>query len=169
MSSSQIERVRQHITTYYPQSENDPECELCYGMHSTVNCNVPFNVLNSRREAVSRISNTYQNALNILRNYRPIYSHNINVGDLNNINTISDLTTILSSLEIKVESVEDSTIDCGVCFETKNIKTECCKYQCNHIYCKSCTLTHIKHNFTSTNSINCPSCRSTITTIYEFV
>jgi hypothetical protein len=169
MQDQGINSIIEHISTYYPQSEDDPECELCFGMHSTANCSVPLSVLNSRREAVARFSNTYQNALNILRNYRPIYSHNTNAGDLNNINSISDLTTILTALEIKTESVEDSYIDCGVCFEPKNIKTDCCKYQCNHIYCKPCTLSHIKYNFTNTNSINCPSCRSKITTIYEFV
>ena len=142
---------------------------MCFGAHSTDRCNIPAEVLTLRMEAVRRAQNIFQNAMRIAE---PIIDQYANVRNehnnkINNINSLYDLEDILPNITINKQELKSDTIECAICFEDVP-KLQACKFQCNHNYCKSCTIENIKHNIRNRKPHNCPSCRTEIDTIYEF-
>jgi hypothetical protein len=61
--------------------------------------------------------------------------------------------------------VEDSLFECGICYDEMSVAMAV-RLNCNHDFCKNCTLTHVEK--TKTYLVPCPMCRSHITTISEF-
>lgn len=170
--SSTFQVVINHIDSFYPQRDNDIECELCFGAHSTDSCTVPVDVLIPRREAIIRAQRIFENAMHIAQPIIDQYAnirneHNNRINRINNINSLYDLEYILPNITIHKQELKADTIECAICFEDVP-KLEACKFQCNHNYCKSCTIENIKHNIRNRKPHNCPSCRTEIDTIYEF-
>jgi len=66
----------------------------------------------------------------------------------------------------KCLEVEDVPFECGICYDEMSV-TKAVRLNCNHDFCKECTLTHVEK--TKTYLVPCPMCRSNITTIQPFV
>lgn len=58
--------------------------------------------------------------------------------------------------------VEDAPFECGICYDEMSI-TKAVRLNCNHDFCKECTLTHIEK--TKLYLVPCPMCRTNITSI----
>jgi len=64
----------------------------------------------------------------------------------------------------KCIQVEDLPFECNICYEEMH-STKAVRLNCQHDFCKECTVTHIEK--TKTFIVTCPMCRSHITTISE--
>lgn len=64
-----------------------------------------------------------------------------------------------------IEVEEDVPFECGICYDEMSVAMAV-RLNCNHDFCKNCTLTHVEK--TKTYLVPCPMCRSDITTISEF-
>lgn len=65
----------------------------------------------------------------------------------------------------KCLEVEDIPFECGICYDEMSV-TKAVRLNCNHDFCKDCTLTHVEK--TKSYLVPCPMCRTNITTIQPF-
>lgn len=175
--STGIERIRQHLNSYYPQSENEPECTNCFGAHYTHECMISTEIILKRRQAVITAELRRQQTLALFSSSEYL-SQRRNLPDPRStspttvihshteINTLDDCAIQLPYINLVNKNVKFPDTDCGICFETKEDR-DICQYQCTHNYCKSCTVLHIKHCVQHNKQVYCPGCRNQITIIYK--
>lgn len=161
--SSIFQDVIQHIDTYYPQTDNEIECELCCGSHLTSECQVPQRVLIERLRAIERLNANMRNTIECMRGYRRRHPQ---------LHNLQDINTAFPRIVIYSQIPHRDFISCGICFENNIAIENSCEFQCTHTYCKPCVLQYVSHSVCNTaehsRALVCPMCRALIETIIHF-
>lgn len=169
--SSGLERVLEHLVSYYPQSNENVECMSCGGCHLSSECRIPIEIIEQRRQAIERLERRRREISEMFRT--PEYLEFKRQRELYRqpeitISTIEDCVCQIRTNTIQLhKKIKITTnMNCGICFDEK-LNEELCEYGCSHNYCKSCTLLYLKHCIDNNKTAMCPSCRIQITSIHK--
>jgi len=129
------------------------------------------NLINNRDSNFPHSTKTISNYLGLIGKKIVVYIHSNFPNKIDFIldGVIIPVNTIKHNIIIKCNLMDkqpDNDIECCICLENKEYKLTC-KLNCYHPFCLHCVCKLIiSHNDNINKPINCPMCRTEITTVY---